>query len=79
MPAVAVTRDILDQARRALAEPFRPAGRPPVYGPPQPPLDELHGETFTPEMVGDMGPNPFGEDDYTVDQRVKAAQWLLDA
>ena len=79
MPAAAVTRALLDQARHVLSESFRPTGRPPVYGPPQPPLEELHGETFTPEMVGDMGPNPFGEDDYTVDQRVKAAQWLLDA
>ena len=78
MPAIAVTRDTLIAARESL----RP--RPgqvvtPQYGPPQPPLDELWGTTITPEMVGDMGEHPFGEDAYSVDHRVKAAQWLLDA
>ena len=48
------------------------------HGPPQPPLDELHGVTITPEMVGDMPRNMFGEDSYSVDERVRSAKWLME-
>ena len=79
VPAIAVNRGMINEARLVLSSPFRSSGPGPVYGPPQPPLDELHGTTMTPEMVGDMDSNTFGDDDYTVDQRVKAARWLMAA
>ncbi len=79
MPAIAVNRGMINEARLVLSSPFRSSGPGPAYGPPQPPLDELHGTTITPEIVGDMDSNTFGDDDYTVDQRVKAARWLMAA
>ena len=79
MPAIAVNRGMINEARLVLSSPVRSSGPGPAYGPPQPPLDELHGTTITPEIVGDMDSNTFGDDDYTVDQRVKAARWLMAA
>ena len=80
MPVLAVTPDVIRQGREALDSAF---GTQPTmgvrYGPPQPPLDELQGDTFTPDMVGDMGNDPFGDDDFTVDQRVQASRYLLAA
>ena len=79
MPAIAVNRGMINEAQLVLSSPVRSSGPGPAYGPPQPPLDELHGTTITPEIVGDMDSNTFGDDDYTVDQRVKAARWLMAA
>ena len=44
------------------------------HGPPQPPLEELPGETITPEMVGDRGIDPFGRDDFSLDAKVAATR-----
>ena len=78
MPVLAVTPDILRQGRQDLDAAFGITGTADVrYGPPQPPLEDLHGNTFTPDMVGDMGKDPFDDDDFSIDQRVKAAQYLL--
>ena len=80
MTVLAVTPDILRQGRETLDSAFRTMrARDSRHGPPQPPLDQLHGTTFTPDMVGDMGREPFGEDMFSVDQRVQAARWLLAA
>ena len=80
MTVLAVTPDILRQGRETLDSAFRTMrARDSRHGPPQPPLDQLHGTTFTPDMVGDMGREPFGEDMFSIDQRVQAARWLLAA
>ncbi len=80
MTVLAVTPDILRQGRETLDGAFKiMRTQDSRYGPPQPPLDELYGTTFTPEMVGDMGREPFGEDVFSIDQRVRAAKWLLAA
>ena len=63
MPVLAVTPEILRQGRETLDSTFRNIrAKDSRHGPPQPPLDELHGTTFTPDMVGDMGREPFGDD-----------------
>ena len=80
MTVLAVTPDILRQGRETLDVAFRiMRTQDSRFGPPQPPLDELHGTTFTPEMVGDMGREPFGEGVFSVDQRLKAAKGLVAA
>ena len=49
------------------------------HGPPQPPLEELPGTTVTPEMVGDRGIDPFGRDDFSLDQKVAATRAINEA
>lgn len=49
------------------------------HGPPQPPLEELPGETVTPEMVGDKGIDPFGRDEFSLDQKVAATKAIMTA
>ena len=80
MPVLAVTPEILRQGRETLDSTFRNIrAKDSRHGPPQPPLDELHGTTFTPDMVGDMGRGPFGDDVFSIAQRVQAAKWLVAA
>ena len=84
MPVISVTGDMLAAARTQIVTSLnRPTSAARQaherFGPPQPPLDELEGVTVTPDMVGDMPVNAFGEDDFTKDHRVKCAKWLLEA
>ena len=80
---IPVSKDMIVAARRQLTVtarmPVSPEAAKHQFGPPQPPLEELHGVTITPEMVGDMDRNQFGEDSYSVDARVSAAKWLMEA
>ena len=76
-PLLAVTPDILDRGRALLDAAYGHVPSAAVeYGPPQPPLDELHGLTFSRDMVGDLSPDEFGRDDFSVDQRVRAWEYL---
>ena len=76
-PMLTVTPDVLDQGRAILDAAFGhvPSSKA-QYGPPQPPLDELSGLTFSRDMVGDLTPDEFGRDDFSTDQRVKAWEFL---
>ena len=77
MPVLRVTPEALREGRARLDAAFDlQKAEAPRYGPPQPPLDELPGETITPEMVGDLGLDPFGRDDFSIDQMVQAARYL---
>ena len=75
-----VTPDILDQGRqlldRTLGHVPASAGR---YGPPQPPWEELHGETFSRDMVGGLTPDALGRDDFSTDTRVASYDYLMAA
>ena len=76
-PLLAVTPDVLDQGRAILERAFGTGPATKIeYGPPQPPLEELSGLTFTRDMVGDLTPDEFGRDDFSTDQRVKAWEFL---
>ena len=83
MVVISVTRNMIVEARRQLTVtarmPTTREGLKHQFGPPQPPLEELHGETITAELVGDMNRNQFGEDEYSKDERVAAAKWLIEA
>ena len=77
MPVLEVTPELLRRGKTALDEAFgTPMAAEVNYGPPQPPLDELPGATITPEMVGDLGLDPFGRDDFSIDQKVQAARYI---
>ena len=78
MPVLEVTPQILRRGRDALdaVSGVVPKAEEGPHGPPQPPLDELPGDTITPEMVGDLGLDPFGRDDFSIGQKVQAAAWL---
>ena len=68
MPVLEVTPQILRRGRDALdaASGVVPKAEEGPHGPPQPPPDELPGDTITPEMVGDLGLDPFGRDDFSI-------------
>ena len=77
MAVLQVTSQVMRDGRHALDAAFgTPKAAEVNYGPPQPPLDELPGTTITPEMVGDLGLDPFGRDSFSIDQKVQAARWL---
>ena len=80
MATLTVTPTILDQGRALLDQAYgRKTSQDVRHGPPQPPLDELPGWTFTREMVGDLSPDDLGRDDFSTDRRLKSYDFLAAA
>ena len=74
MPQLTVTPEVLDTGRKLMDDlaGHKPERDQQEYFPPQPPLSELPGMTFTRDIVGDLPLDTFGRDDFSKDQRIRA-------